>query len=300
MEEVALEHYLPSTSGNAELPSDAFSRAGIEHTEGPLASSTYGNDIQGNASTRLPENVVADSELSHVTIEQARVDSHLPVESSSEEILSDVQPDEEENYAESLLGTGDQGDSRRNYEVYNRMEGCSSDEETQTDNDDDNSIEDEAEVITEHHYAVLNDDLEFGDFTGADNYTVENLCHEDDENDWAEPVTGASVGLAHGDNTANNAPSEVPPGFTATFVDQASSLPSDADTDGTTQTQQSLNEDGSETPTPTPKFVSIQPLTAGALVTRCVKVSRTHIYEFISSVICTDYCEYLKGVFYLN
>jgi hypothetical protein len=272
MEEVALEHNLPSTSGNAALPSDAFSRAEIEHTEGPLASSTYGNDIQENAtlddtSTRLPENVVADSELSHVTIEQARVDSHLPVESSNEEILSDVQPDEEENYVESLLGTADQGDTRRNYEVYNRMEGCSSDEETQTDNDDDNSFEDEAEVITEHHYAVLNDDLEFGDFTGADNYTVENLCHEDDENDWAEPVTGASVGLAHVDNTANNAPSETPPGFTATFADQASSLPSDADTDGTSQPQQSLNEDGSESPTPTPKFVSIQPLTAGIYVT---------------------------------
>lgn len=268
MEEVALEHHLPSTSGNAELPSDAFSLAEVELKEGPLSSSSYAYDIEENitlddTSTRLSENAVADSEVSHVTIEQARVDSHYPIDSSNLEILSDVPPDEEENYVESLLGTADQGDIRRNYEVYNMMEGCSSDEETQTDNDDDNSIEDEAEVITEHHYTVLNDDLEFGDFTGAENYTVENLCHDDDENDWAEPVNGASAGLTNGDNNANNAPSETTAAFTATFVDQASSSPSDADTDRATQPQQSLNEDGSETPTSTPKFVSIQPLTAG-------------------------------------
>lgn len=305
MEQVALEHHSPSTSGNAELPSDAFSRAEVELKEGPPSSSSHVNDIQENitsddTSTLLSENVVADSEFSHVTIEQARLDSHFPVDSSNNEILSDVPPDEEENYVESLLGTADQGDIRRNYEVYNRMEGCSSDEETQTDNDDDNSIEDEVEVIAEHHYAVLNDDVEFGDFTGAENYTVENLCHEDDENDWAEPVTGASVGLTNGGNNADNAPRETMSAFTATFVDQASPLPSDADTDRATQPQQPLNEDRSGTPTPTPKFVSIQPLTAGIDVKRCTNVTPTYIYEFISTVIFTDYCDYVNGFSYLN
>ena len=251
------------------VPSGAVARR-EEHPVGPSNDRERSQDARGNVtvddtSTGLPENGVKESDRLHVVIEQASVASHLHVVFSGEDETINLPHDEEENFVESLLGTADQGDTRKNYDVYNRMEGCSSDEETQTDNDDDNSIEDEAEIMTEHHYAVLNDDLEFGDFTGADNYTVENLCHEDDENDWAEPVTGASVGLASGANNAN-APIEMMSGFNATFADQASSLPSDADTDVATQPQQSLNEDGSEAATPIPKFVSIQPLTAGIRV----------------------------------
>jgi hypothetical protein len=69
----------------------------------------------------------------------------------------------------SLLGSSSQSGAVRNYEIYNRMDGCSSDEETQTDNDDSNSIEDGAEILPEHRYVVLHDEMfEFGEFTSAD------------------------------------------------------------------------------------------------------------------------------------
>ena len=268
MEEVPSEHHLPSTSRHGEMPFDASSGTEVECIERSLGTSNHrsscqnsdGNVAVNHTSTGLSEGVPTQSELSHVVIEQALVDTHFSNASGYKENPANIQPDDVENHVESLLGTADQGDTRRNYDVYNRMEGCSSDEETQTDNDDDNSIENEAETITEHHYAVLNDDPEFGDFTGADNYTVENLCHEDDDNDWAQPVTGASVSLSKKGNEASSISSDKP-GFTATFFDQASSVSLDADTDGATQ--QSLNPDGNVAPTPIPKFVSIQPLSAG-------------------------------------
>ena len=266
MEEEPMEYNLPSESRNSDLPHDATSSADVKRKECPDEFPNDRIEFQNlggyvtvdDTSTGLPKNVVAKSELSHVIIEPVPLDSH----SSSTAVLRhgdgslDNPSDDEENHVESLLGAADQGDTRRNYDVYNRMEGCSSDEETQTDNDDDNSIENEAEIITEHHYAVLNDDPEFGDFTGADNYTVENLSNKDDENDWAQPVTGASLSLTHDQSTAGNISSETKSGFTATFVNQASSLLSEADT-------VSQNQNGSEAPTPEPKFVSIQPLTAG-------------------------------------
>ena len=266
MEEVPVEYNLPSESRNSYLPVDATSSADVKRRECPDDLTNDRNksqDLKGNVtvddtSTGLPKNVVAKSELSHVIIEPVPVDSH----SSSTAVLRYEKGslhnsfDDEENHVESLLGAADQGDTRRNYDVYSRMEGCSSDEETQTDNDDDNSIENEAEIITEYHYAVLNDDPEFGDFTGADNYTVENLSNKDDENDWAQPVTGASLSLTHNQSAAGNISCETTSGFTATFIDQASSLVSEADT-------VSQNQNGSEALTPIPKFVSIQPLSAG-------------------------------------
>jgi hypothetical protein len=81
----------------------------------------------------------------------------------------------------SLLGSSSQSGAVRNYEIYNRMDGCSSDEETQTDNDDGNSIEDGTEILPEHHYVVLNDEMfEFGEFTSADisNDLSSNGCAE--------------------------------------------------------------------------------------------------------------------------
>lgn len=262
MEEVSMEYNLPSESRNSDLPLDATSSADVNRRERPddfPNDSNKSQDLGGNVtvddtSTGLPKNVVVKRELSHVIIEPVPVDSH-PSSTAVGGSLHNPS-DDEENHVESLLGAADEGDTRRNYDVYNRMEGCSSDEETQTDNDDDNSIENEAEIITEHHYAVLNDDPEFGDFTGADNYTVENLSNKDDENDWAQPVTGASLSLTHDQSAAGNISCETTSGFTATFIDQASSLVSEADT-------VSQNQNGSEAPAPIPKFVSIQPLSAG-------------------------------------
>jgi hypothetical protein len=100
-------------------------------------------------------------------------------ENSINEIVEVTIPDDTGGM--SLLGSSSQSGAVRNYEIYNRMDGCSSDEETQTDNDDGNSIEDGTEILPEHHYVVLNDEMfEFGEFTSADisNDLSSNGCAE--------------------------------------------------------------------------------------------------------------------------
>ena len=164
----------------------------------------------------------------------------------------------------SLISSS-RGTSVRNYEIYNRMEGCSSDEETQTDNDDDNN-ESEVEELPHHHYAVLNDDMfEFGEFTTASQYSVEDIADSNYENEWQESVTGLSVdnitpaALGRGDS---NLPA-FSPNFDKAFEPEemqpvdtgAVSTPEVVDQRGF-----STGELGHTTPV---AYVSIPPLSAG-------------------------------------
>ena len=111
--------------------------------------------------------------------------------------VSEGQANNEDDEDGAVLGSSllssSRGDTSRNYEIYNRMEGCSSDEETQTDNDDDNN-ESEVEDLPQHLYAALNDDqFEFGEFTAAVSCTAEDISVTCSENEWQGSVNGSSV-----------------------------------------------------------------------------------------------------------
>ena len=94
------------------------------------------------------------------------------VEGQTSEIFSE---DVTNQLVESLLGSSSDGNATRNYDLYDRMEGCSSDEENQTDNDDDNSVEKEEDATLEHHYTELQNDIpDFGEFAAAPLNTLEN------------------------------------------------------------------------------------------------------------------------------
>lgn len=104
------------------------------------------------------------------------------------EVFEATIPDES---GSSLLGSSSHSGAVRNYEVYNRMDGCSSDEETQTDNDDSNSIEDDTENLHEHHYAALHDEMfEFGEFTSAE---ISGEVSSDGRTELQESTTVASI-----------------------------------------------------------------------------------------------------------
>lgn len=108
--------------------------------------------------------------------------------SATDEIAEVTIPDDS---GVNLLGSSSQSGAVRNYEIYNRMDGCSSDEETQTDNDDGNSLDDGTEILPEHHYVVLHDEMfEFGEFTSADisNDRSNNDCIESLESLSGTPI----------------------------------------------------------------------------------------------------------------
>lgn len=98
---------------------------------------------------------------------------------------------------ESLLGSSSDGNAARNYDSYERMEGCSSDEENQTDNDDDNSVEKEEDATMEHHYTELQNDIpDFGDFTAAPLNALENSTTDIRRSDVVvDYATSSSVGF---------------------------------------------------------------------------------------------------------
>ena len=133
---------------------------------------------------------VTAPELSPEFINEANIDGN-------EEVTSVVHDQEIIDDGNDAVGTSlmssSHGNSVRNYEQYNRMEGCSSDEETQTDNDDNNN-DSEVEGLPEHHYAVLNDDMfEFGEFAAASSCSAEDIPDNTDENEWQKSVTGLSL-----------------------------------------------------------------------------------------------------------
>ena len=131
--------------------------------------------------TISPESIV------EVSATEALTEVNEPVNAVNE-IVELTIPDD---FGVSLLGSSSQSGAVRNYEIYNRMDGCSSDEETQTDNDDGNSIEDDTEILPEHHYVVLNDEMfEFGEFTSAD---ISNDISNNGRTESQESLSGALV-----------------------------------------------------------------------------------------------------------
>ena len=129
-------------------------------------------------------------EISSELINETNADGDEGV--ASFEYAGEIADDDSDTIGASLISSS-HGNSVRNYEVYNRMEGCSSDEETQTDNDDNNN-DSEVEGLPDHHYAVLNDDMfEFGEFTAAVSCSAEDIQDNTDENEWQESVTGLSL-----------------------------------------------------------------------------------------------------------
>lgn len=144
----------------------------------------------------------SDEEITPVVDEPTIISPESIIEVSAAEALTEVNepanavneivelaiPDD---FGVSLLGSSSQSGAVRNYEIYNRMDGCSSDEETQTDNDDCNSIEDGTEILPEHHYVVLNDEMfEFGEFTSAD---ISNDISTNGRTESQESLSGALV-----------------------------------------------------------------------------------------------------------
>jgi hypothetical protein len=102
----------------------------------------------------------------------------------------EIAPNVSEDDFKSLISSSSNSKTVRNYEAYDRMDGCSSDEDTKTDNDESN---DDDLDTTENQYAAVNDDaFEFGDFTAA---CTENISHDSvDENEVnIEPEIPAAV-----------------------------------------------------------------------------------------------------------
>lgn len=105
-----------------------------------------------------------------------------------------VQGDNSEDDFESLLSSSN-SETVRKYEAYNRMDGCSSDEDTKTDNDESN---DDDIDISENQYTAVNDDAyEFGEFTAACTETLirndEDKIDSEDGDENIEPDIPASV-----------------------------------------------------------------------------------------------------------
>lgn len=156
--------------------------------------STQTNDK--SAERHLEGNDVASSSVNDCDLERNEMDSDS-VGCQAVEIFSE---DVTNQLVESLLGSSSDGNITRNYDSYNRMEGCSSDEETQTDNDDDNSIEKNTDADIEHHYTELQNDIsDFGEFTAAPLNTLENTPNNYDERqvNMNHTILGPSMEFDH-------------------------------------------------------------------------------------------------------
>ena len=165
----------------------------------------------------------------------------------------------EDTHGTSLLSSSN-SESLRNYEIYNRMEGCSSDEETQTDHDYDDE-ENGAEELPEHMYAALNDStFEFGEFMTAN---IEDIPNNDDEKEWQEAVTGVSLDQILSD--VPNASSENSGifSFSPNFEDDSLSSGNIPGNFGNAPVDQRELSAGETQHLPTASYVSIPPLSAG-------------------------------------
>ena len=201
-------------------------------------------------------------ELSSEFINEANPDGNEEVTSvvHDQEII-----DDENDTLERSLISSSHGNSVRNYEQYNRMEGCSSDEETQTDNDDNNN-DSEVEGLPEHHYAVLNDDMfVFGEFAAASSCSAEDIPDNTDENEWQESVTGLSLNFiapaVQGDGVTES------PLFTPNFDQIINGFVEDPAVMSPVLPPVTVDErelsTGESGRSPTIAYVSIPPLTAG-------------------------------------
>jgi hypothetical protein len=155
---------LQNTGGEEQLLSTSMKKGEMEQNEDV-------NDMNEASEKELPQ---VDDIANHN-------DVVLQNTGGEEQLLSMNKGEMEQNEDDfkSLLSSSSNSETIRNYEAYNRMDGCSSDEDTKTDNDESN---DDDLDMSENQYTVVNDDaFEFGDFTAA---CTENISHDSvDEND---------------------------------------------------------------------------------------------------------------------
>ena len=155
---------------------------------------------------------------------------------------------------ESLLGSSSDANATKNYDSYNRMEGCSSDEENQTDNDDDNSVEKEEDTTLEHHYTELQNDIpDFGEFTAAPLNTLENGTID---------ISGTDVNLDH---AASSPSAGFDDNLQETGIDSDKALASTNHHINAPMIHASRIGVESQSNDESHCYVSIPPLTAGAL-----------------------------------
>jgi hypothetical protein len=140
-------------------------------------------ELQPVSQSKVNMNEAFEKELPQVDVVENHNDVVLQNTGGEEqkEVMKNGEMERNEDDFKSLLSFSSNSETVRNYEAYNRMDGCSSDEDTKTDNDESN---DDDLDMSENQYAAVNDDVfEFGDFTAA---CTENFSHDNIDGDDVE------------------------------------------------------------------------------------------------------------------